>query len=120
MRISDWSSDVCSSDLIDGLFGIASSFAFWPGFAAHAIDRGQPFISETGYRGFLGIHAEPVPGLTPDAFTAKVIASHIKKELKGRLLPIAPQYRPRRAGAARKNPTTTLSRASATHGPPTH
>lgn len=85
---------------LDGLFGIASSVAFWPGFAAHAVDLDRPFISETGYRSFLGIYAEPVPDLTPDAFTAKVIAAHIERELKGRLAPIAPQYRERREGAA--------------------
>jgi len=85
---------------LDGLFGIASSVAFWPGFAAHAVDLDRPFISETGYRSFLGIYAEPVPDLTPDAFTAKVIAAHIERELKGRLVPIAPQYRERREGAA--------------------
>lgn len=85
---------------LDGLFGIASSFAFWPGFAAHAVDYDRPFISQTGYRNFLGIHAAPVPGLTPDAFTAKVIAAHIERELKGRLRSIAPQYRDRRDGAA--------------------
>src|SRR5690606_16264225 len=56
---------------LDGLFGIASSFAFWPGFAAHAVDYDRPFISQTDYRSFLGIHAAPVPDLTPDDFTAK-------------------------------------------------
>lgn len=85
---------------LDGLFGIAGGFAFWPGFAAHAVDLDRPFISETGYRSFLGIYAEPVPDLTPDAFTARVIAAHINRELKGRLRPIVPQYRERREGAA--------------------
>lgn len=85
---------------LDGLFGIAGSAQFWPGFAAHAVDPDRPFISETGYRSFLGIYAGPVPDLTPDAFTAKVIAAHIERELKGRLRSIAPQYRERREGAA--------------------
>jgi hypothetical protein len=84
---------------LDGLFGIASSVAFWPGFAAHAVDDDRPFISETGYRSFLGIHAAPVPDLTPDEFAAKVIAAHIERELKGRLRTIAPRYRTRRDGA---------------------
>lgn len=85
---------------LDGLFGIASSVAFWPGFAAHAVDHDRPFISETGYRSFLGIHAAPVPDLTPDEFAAKVIAAHIDRELKGRLRTIAPQHKERREGAA--------------------
>ena len=78
----------------DGLFGIGSGFSFWPGFAAHAVEWDRPFLSETGYRSFLGIHAAPVPGLTPDAFAAKVIAAHVARELKGRLLLIEPRCRP--------------------------
>jgi hypothetical protein len=78
---------------IDGMFGIGSSFGYWPGFAAHAVDHLRPFISETGYRSFLGIHADPTPGLTPDTFAQKVVAAHIKDELKGKLLAIEPRYR---------------------------
>ena len=78
---------------LDGIFGIASGFCYWPGFAAHAVEYDRPFLSETGYRSFLGIHAEPAPGLTPDAFAAKVIAAHVARECKGRLLAIAPRYR---------------------------
>ncbi|MDG4901407.1 MULTISPECIES: hypothetical protein [unclassified Mesorhizobium] len=78
---------------LDGIFGIGSGFMFWPGFAAHAVDLDRPFISETGYRSFLGIHADPAPGLTPDAFAEKVIAAHIRRELKGRLVAIGPRYR---------------------------
>lgn len=85
---------------LDGLFGIAGSVQFWPGFAAHAVDEDRPFISETGYRSFLGIHAAPVPDLTPDEFAAKVIAAHIERALKGRLRTIEPRYRTRRDGAA--------------------
>lgn len=84
---------------LDGLFGIGGSIQFWPGFAAHAVDPDRPFISETGYRSFLGIHAAPVPDLTPDRFAAKVIAAHIDRELNGRLRAIDPQYRERREGA---------------------
>jgi hypothetical protein len=78
---------------LDGMFGIGCGFCFWPGFAAHAIDDQRPFISETGYRSFLGTHAEPAPGLAPDAFAEKVIAAHVARELKGRLVAIAPRYR---------------------------
>ena len=50
---------------MEGMFGIGMSAMHWPGFSAHAVDRSRPFLSETGYRSFLGIHAEIVPGLTP-------------------------------------------------------
>lgn len=40
-----------------GMFGIGMSWSFWPGFCAHAVDYARPFLSETGYRSFLGIHA---------------------------------------------------------------
>ena len=82
---------------MDGMFGICAGSTFWLGFSAHAVDAGQPFISETGYRSFLGIHAEPVPGLTPDAFAEKVIAAHVSREMKGRLVAIESRYRPRHA-----------------------
>jgi len=85
---------------LDGMFGIGCGFCFWPGFAAHAVDHDRPFISETGYRSFLGIHAEPVAGLAPDAFAAKVIAAHITRELKGRLVAIERRYRRGREEAA--------------------
>lgn len=61
-----------------GFYGIGVSFSFWPGFEAHAVHRDRPFFSETGYRSFLGIHADAVPGLTPDIFAAKVIEWHIE------------------------------------------
>ncbi|MGR3779788.1 MAG: hypothetical protein ACU0DT_00815 [Albimonas sp.] len=68
-----------------GLYGIGvSTFFFWPGFEARAVRRDRPFFSETGYRSFLGIHADAVPGLTPDVFAAKVIERHIETMGKGR------------------------------------
>ena len=88
---------------LDGIFGIGSGFCYWPGFAAHAVEYDRPFLSETGYRSFLGIHADPAPGLTPDAFAAKVIAAHVARELRAGCLPsrraIARAGRVRREGA---------------------
>ncbi|MGE3624529.1 MAG: hypothetical protein AB7H77_11765 [Bdellovibrionales bacterium] len=78
---------------MEGIFGIGSGYAFWPGFSAHAVDIDRPFLSETGYRSFLGIHAAPQPGLTPDLFAREVIASYVKRELKSRLVSIAEKYR---------------------------
>lgn len=31
-------------------------------FSAHAIDGDKPFLFETGYRSFMGVQAELVPG----------------------------------------------------------
>ena len=70
---------------MSGMFGIGSSSLAWPGFSAHAVDVGRPFLSETGYRSFIGVHAELLPGLTPDTFTANVIASYVERQLRGRL-----------------------------------
>ncbi len=76
----------------DGIFGIGCGFSFWPGFSAHAVDLDRPFLSSTGYRSFLGIHADPVPGMSPDEFASEVIAAHVARELKGRLVPIEARY----------------------------
>lgn len=78
---------------LDGMFGIGTSTGFWPGFSAHAVDPDRPFLSETGYRSFLGIYAAPVSGLLPDEFALKVIETHVARDLKGRLLAIEPRYR---------------------------
>jgi hypothetical protein len=83
---------------LNGMFGIGSSHSLWPGFAAHAVDWDKPFLSPTGYRSFLGMHAEPVPGITPDAFAHEAIASHVARELKGKLVMIEQRYRERASG----------------------
>jgi hypothetical protein len=83
---------------IDGMFGIGCSSGFWPGFSAHAVEADRPFLSETGYRSFLGIYAEPVPDLTPEDFAQKVIEDYVARSLKGRLVAIGDEYRSRFAG----------------------
>jgi len=82
---------------LEGMFGIGSGFGYWPGFNAHAVDCDQPFLSETGYRSFLGIHADPVPNLAPDEFAGKVIAAYVARDLKGTLVTIDERYRERAA-----------------------
>ncbi|MGE3992565.1 hypothetical protein [Pseudorhodoplanes sp.] len=62
---------------LNGVFGIGCRPGFWPGFSAHVVDRSAPFLSETGYRSFLGIHAEPAMNMTPDMFMAYVIAGYL-------------------------------------------
>lgn len=66
----------------DGIFGIGASSMPWPGFSAHIVDRDKPFLSETGYRSFLGIHAPMVPGMTPDTVAREVIRGLIASEHK--------------------------------------
>jgi len=82
---------------LEGLFGIGSSFMSWPGFSAHAVDWGKPFLSETGYRSFLGLGGALEPGHTPDSFCAAIIEAHVMRALKGKLRMIAPQYRRKRS-----------------------
>ena len=84
---------------MDGLFGIGGSSCFWLGFSAHAVDWQRPFISETGYRSFLGVCGDPVPGLTPAAYVEQCILAHVRRELRGRLLAIEPRYRDRQDAA---------------------
>lgn len=79
---------------MDGIFGIGASYMPWMNFSAHAVDWDRPFISETGYRSFMGLHAALVPGLTADEFARDVIASHIRQTLKGKLRPIDGRCRP--------------------------
>ncbi len=76
-----------------GIFGIGSRYCPWVNFSVHAVDWNRPFLSETGYRSFMGVQAALVPGMTPDAFATEVINAHVQKELKGRLRALSPQYR---------------------------
>jgi hypothetical protein len=85
---------------MDGVFGIGAGFGFWLGFSAHAVDWDRPFLSETGYRSFLGIPAPAAPGLTPERFMTEVIAAHVTRELKGRLRAIEPGFREGAEGLA--------------------
>lgn len=78
---------------MDGMFGISSSICFWLGFSAHAVDWQRPFISATGYRSYLGIGADPVPGLTPLAYAEQCVMGYVRRELRGRLVMIEPRYR---------------------------
>src|SRR3546814_16015456 len=72
MRISDWSSDVCSSDLFGAHFGFPARAAI---FRAHRVDvtiqraDGEQFAVDRGAAGILGVlallvaPAEPAMGL---------------------------------------------------------
>lgn len=72
-----------------GLYGVCG----YASFNAHVVDPGRPFLSETGFRSFLGYGPCGTPGLRVDAYAQRCIEQHVSAELRGRLLPIAPQYR---------------------------
>lgn len=75
---------------MDGIFGIGASHMPWIGFAAHAVEKNKPFLSETGYRSFLGVGGGLCPGYTPDMFAAGIVGAYVERELKGRLRKIVP------------------------------
>ena len=79
-----------------GLFGVCG-----PGsFNAQAVDPDRPFLSPTGFRSFIGYGPGAKAGLTVDAYARQVIERHVAAELRGRLLPIDPDYRARLQGEA--------------------
>ena len=57
------------------------------------MEWGKPFLSETGYRSFIGSRGSLQPGMTPDSFAREIVALHVSRELKGKLLAIKPEYR---------------------------
>jgi hypothetical protein len=77
-----------------GIFSIGARHLYWPGFAARAVSRDQPFLSETGYRSFLSeglrIDGHVASGVGPDGVASEVIFQHIARELKGKLRKIVP------------------------------
>lgn len=79
---------------MDGVFGIGARFCPWMNVSATAVDRSKPFISETGYRSFMGLYAGLAPNMLPDNFAREMLAGYIKKELKGKLVAIDAKYAP--------------------------
>lgn len=79
---------------MDGIFGIGASFSPCIGFSAHAVDWDKPFLSETGYRSFLGASAGLLPGWTPEDSCRAVIAAYVRRDPKGRLPFIRQQFAP--------------------------
>jgi len=76
----------------DGIFGTGALHMTWLPFGAHAVDYEKPFISETGYRCFIGVRADMVPGITLDAFARRMIEAYVAKECKGKLRKIERGY----------------------------
>lgn len=72
---------------MESLLGI-TSHSYWLRFGFDAVDWDKLFISETGYRSFLGCAIEITPGITPDAFCTRVIEQFVVREMSGRLVNI--------------------------------
>lgn len=75
-----------------GMFGIGATAMPYLGFSVRAVDPTKPFLSETGYRSFLGCSVEPQRGMTTDGFVRRVVEVHVAQELRGKLVKIDPQY----------------------------
>lgn len=75
-----------------GMFGIGATAMTYLGFSLRAVDIEKPFLSETGYRSFLGLSVTPEEGMTTDAFVRRVMELHVRTELRGKLLRIDPKY----------------------------
>ena len=77
-----------------GMFGICASNLYWPGFAAHAVQTDEPFLSETGYRSFLNAGlsegGKVVSGVGPDGVASEIIFQYVAQELRGKLRKIVP------------------------------
>jgi hypothetical protein len=76
----------------DGIFGIGCGMSFWLGFRAHAVEPDKAFLSETGYRSFLGVHGDATPGMTPDRIATEVCSTFIAKDCKGKTRKIEQRY----------------------------
>lgn len=76
----------------DGLFGIGTFMSSAPGFKAHAVEYDKPFLSETGFRSFIGYRPDIEPGMTPDIAARDMIRAYITRDYKGKPLRIERSY----------------------------
>jgi hypothetical protein len=70
---------------MDGVFGIGATHMSWLSFSAHAVEESRLFLSETGYRSFMGVGGALRAGFTPETFTASIIEAFVTRELRGKL-----------------------------------
>ena len=85
---------------------------FFRDFDAHAVNPDLPFISETGYRSFLGFCAEMPPGTTPDVLAREMIQAFIDKDCKGKLKKIERSYVEREMARRAEKPNYQKERDS--------
>ncbi len=53
-----------------------------PGFGAHVVEPDRPFISETGFRSFVGYNPDLPPGTTPDAYAKLLIEHYLDRDAR--------------------------------------
>ena len=64
-----------------GMFGIGATAMPYLGFSVRAVDRRKPFLSNTGYRSFLGATVPAELNMTVADFVRKVVTYHVTEEL---------------------------------------
>jgi hypothetical protein len=75
--------------IMHGMFGIGARWSVSPGFEVRAVDQAKPFLSETGYRSFLGLSMPPKTGESVPDYVRRAVEQYIKRELGGKLMPIS-------------------------------
>lgn len=81
---------------MDGVFGVGASSMPFLGFSVRCVDPAKPFLSETGFRSFLGCTVEPQLGMTIEDFVRRIVEFHVSEELKGKLIDVSENYRDKR------------------------
>lgn len=77
---------------MEGMFGIGATAMPFLGFSVRVVNSAKPFLSETGYRSFLGVSVTPERGMTTEGFVRRVVEVHVAQELKGKLRRVDLQY----------------------------
>jgi hypothetical protein len=90
-QTGDFTLEVCSCRIrieFCGLYGICI-----PQFSIHAIDYDRPFISETGFRSFMGYGFDcSVGAVSVESYVRTTIEEYIARDLKSRLVRIEDRY----------------------------
>ncbi|MEM6900051.1 MAG: hypothetical protein AAF583_09805 [Pseudomonadota bacterium] len=82
------SAGVTAQVTMGGMFGIGATAMPYLGFSVRAVDDTKPFLSNTGYRSFLGCSVPPELGMTPDGFVARVLEAYVSDVLCGKLMAV--------------------------------
>lgn len=78
---------------IDGMFGIGATSMIYAGFGAKAVDWNKSFISETGYRSFLGCAVTPQKEMTTEDFAKTVITHFLEHDRQGQFVQIGERFK---------------------------
>ena len=91
----DFVLDVCGMRVrieVDGVFGIGATALQFPGFAAHVVDRDALFLSDTGFRSFLGFTMPLTPRVIVESYIREAITHRVKTELKRKVLRVRASF----------------------------